>query len=474
MIVLPVEKKIDWKRPPLVLLALVILNILIFAFYQSSDGEVINRAIDIYADENLADIEYPAYQQFQKDLEPEERLERDHPYLAYVMLRDTEFRKFLEANKAEFIKSSDEFRWQNTIDRVEKILDTESIAQLGLHTDKPNLMTLVTSQFLHGDFFHLFGNMVFLLLTGFAVETALGHGRFLGYYLLSGVGAGLLYLGIHKLSGGAATSLVGASGAISGVMAMYLALFKFKKIEFFYWLFIFTGYFRAAAIVILPAYIIKELGLLFLTEGSNVAYTAHIGGFLAGAALVVGTQLLSKEHIDDSYLNDEEVEKDPYLIKLNSMYQSIADCNFKKAWAQLNTIKKKYPNKPELDDIELNLLTALDKGKANELLLSKLKHEKISTHQADALVKLWNGLQEPKKAEFSFAQQTSFARHSLIAGSPQVAENIFSKLHNNASPTSELAILARQIGVYYDGVGQQDLAHKYKLSAQDIMQAIHS
>jgi len=354
---------------------------------------------------------------------------------------------------------------------VNRILEEYEDRQLSLSTDKPSFITLFTHQFLHADLSHLFGNMVFLLLTGFAVEAALGHARFLIYYLISGLGAGLLFTFTHSLSGGAGTHLIGASGAISGVMAMYLALFRFRKIEFFYWVFVFTGYFRAAAVIILPAYILKELYMLLFTDGANVAYTAHIGGFLAGAALVLATQLLANKKIDEGYIEGEEKVQDPYLIALNSLYKNIAECDFKKSWKQLGLIKKQYPGKPELDDIQLNLLYALNKDKAQEFLLKKLVQEKVTPHQAHALTSFWNSLQDPKKSEFSSIQLNGFARHALTADKPQISERIFARLRKDKSSVNELAILARQIGTYYDAIEQGELAQQYQSAAHDIMQA---
>ena len=470
MIVLPVEKKIDWNRPPLILIGLVICNILMFAFYQSGDQRVFDRAVRIYTEERVDQLEYPAFEAYQQQLDANERVAKNDPYLAYYMLLDQDFREFIDHNQDKYISARARKRWRASVTQVNEILDKASSKELGLNTDKLSLITLLSHQFLHGDFWHLFGNMVFLLLTGFAVEAALGHGRFLLYYLLSGVGAGLLFTGMHNLGGATAITLVGASGSISGVMAMYLALFRFRKIEFFYWLFVFTGYFRAAAIVVLPAYIFKELYFLIFTDGSNIAYTAHIGGFLAGAALVIATQVLAKHKIDDHYIEGKEEATDPYLIELNGLYQTIADCDFRKSWTQLSAIKKNHPGKPELDDIQLNLLTALDKDRAKEFLFKKLVQDKTTLHQARSLMHLWNTLQDTDKSKLSFEQLNGFARHALIAEKPQISEQIFARLRKNNSAAQELAILARKIGFYYDAVGQDEPAHRYKSAAQDIMQ----
>jgi len=475
MVVLPVEKKIDWRRPPIVLIALVAINILMFAFYQSGDEAITQKAIDIYAENKLAEIEYPAYENFQNERSPDERINKDDPYLYYYMVFDDEFRAYVEQNQEQIIKLNDRKHWQSSMSQIDGLVDSISYKALGLSSENISLMNVLSHQFLHGDFWHLFGNMVFLLLTGFAVEAAIGHARFLIYYLLSGIGAGLLYIAIQNFSHGTAVSLVGASGAISGVMAMYLALFKFRKIEFFYWLFIFTGYFRAAAIIILPTYILKELYFMMFTSGSNVAYSAHIGGFITGAALIVATQVMAKQQIDTNYLDGiEEEELDPYRIALNELYKSIAHCDFKKSWFKLKVLKEQYPDKPELDDIQFNLLTALDKTKANAFLLSKLQNKAITLQQANALMDHWQKMTDVEKETLSAAQLSGFLQHSLTADKPGIAETIFMELHKSDINAQELAILARKISVYYDAQESERLATKYRDSARAIMQTAQS
>jgi len=187
---------------------------------------------------------------------------------------------------------------------------------------------LFTTQFLHGDTMHLLGNMFFLVICGFAVEAAIGHWRFLAFYLISGVFASLA----HALLDLSSTQpLVGASGAISGVMAMYLAVFKFRKIEFFYWLFIFVGYIRAPALIILPIYIGKELVSFYTDTDSNVAVMAHAGGFVMGALLMFVSQWLSPKSIDVEYIETDQ-SIDPYQEALALVYTDIENFRFDSAY----------------------------------------------------------------------------------------------------------------------------------------------
>ena len=145
---------------------------------------------------------------------------------------------------------------------------------------------LLTSMFLHGGVMHLLGNMLFLWIFGDNMEDRMGHLAYLAFYLASGVGAGLAQL----ISDPAATvPTVGASGAIAGVMGGYLLLFPRARVDI---LIIFIVFFR---IITIPAAILLMLWFaiqLFSGIGADlsnggVAYWAHAGGFVIGAALTV-------------------------------------------------------------------------------------------------------------------------------------------------------------------------------------------
>jgi membrane associated rhomboid family serine protease len=145
----------------------------------------------------------------------------------------------------------------------------------------PAAFSLVTSMFLHGGFMHLAGNMLFLWVLGDNVEDAMGHKRFVVFYLLAGIAAALA----HGLSDPASqVPMIGASGAISGVIGAYLVLHPKARIK------VLVSYF----LVWLPAYVVLGawIGLQFVSAAMDpggaggVAWWAHIGGFFAGIALI--------------------------------------------------------------------------------------------------------------------------------------------------------------------------------------------
>lgn len=147
--------------------------------------------------------------------------------------------------------------------------------------------TLVTSTFLHGGFFHILGNMWFLWIYGDNVEDRLGKGRYLLFYLASGVAAGLLQAAVSPHS---AIPTVGASGAIAGVMGAYMLLYPHAEIKtIIFLLFLIRVDIPALWLLIYWFALQVYSGIYELGRQSNqggVAWFAHIGGFLAGMALI--------------------------------------------------------------------------------------------------------------------------------------------------------------------------------------------
>ncbi|MBB94087.1 MAG: rhomboid family intramembrane serine protease [Rhodobacteraceae bacterium] len=145
-------------------------------------------------------------------------------------------------------------------------------------------ITLVTSMFLHGGLMHLGGNMLFLWIFGDNLEDEMGHMRYLGFYLASGVGAGL----IHVLAApGSAIPTVGASGAIAGVMGGYLLLFPRARVDILVILVIFFKIFPVPAWLMLGLWFVFQFfgGIGADPDAGGVAYWAHAGGFVIGFVL---------------------------------------------------------------------------------------------------------------------------------------------------------------------------------------------
>ncbi len=144
--------------------------------------------------------------------------------------------------------------------------------------------TVISSMFMHGGWLHLLGNCWFLWVFGNNIEDAMGHVRFLVFYLLSGVAAAAAQIVADPAS---AVPMVGASGAVSGVMGAYVVLYPRVRVHCLVVLVIF--FFRVS----LPAWVLLGYWFVLQTLGlgvdsvGGVAFWAHVGGFLAGALLIL-------------------------------------------------------------------------------------------------------------------------------------------------------------------------------------------
>ncbi len=151
----------------------------------------------------------------------------------------------------------------------------------------PPPFTILTSMFLHGGLGHIAGNMLFLWVFGRAVEVALGPGRFAAFYLASGVAAALSQTVLSALTGDVLTPMVGASGAIAGVLAAYLVLFPRARVLTVVPIFFFIRLIYLPAFFFIGAWFVLQLVSAALGgAGGGIAFFAHVGGFLAGLALV--------------------------------------------------------------------------------------------------------------------------------------------------------------------------------------------
>ena len=178
------------------------------------------------------------------------------------------------------------FLYQNTLSYYR--LD-QFVTNWGIVPDDLRLITLLTSMFLHGGWLHLLGNMLFLWVFGRNLEDLIGGWRFLVFYLVCGLLAGVVQVLANPY---ARVPTIGASGAIAGVMGAYLIKFPRSQIDTLVPLFIFFTRLAIPA----PFYLLFWFGMQFLNgfetignrnySGGGVAVFAHIGGFIAGMLLI--------------------------------------------------------------------------------------------------------------------------------------------------------------------------------------------
>ena len=147
-------------------------------------------------------------------------------------------------------------------------------------------LTMFTSMFMHGGIMHLFGNMLFLWIFGDNIEGALGHVKFVVFYLLCGIGAavGQIFVDVNSM-----IPMIGASGAISGVLAAYMLRYPHARVHTFVFLIIIFTTIKIPAFIVIGIWfatqVMSGLGTLGSNSNGGVAWFAHIGGFITGVLL---------------------------------------------------------------------------------------------------------------------------------------------------------------------------------------------
>jgi membrane associated rhomboid family serine protease len=327
MLILPMDRTFDIRRPPVVTLLLLLVNVIVFMTTSGNDEETLIAAVEGYDAEQILETELPLFIEYLTsesdepddwlDLESTDELDdEDRFYLIMRLLVDSEYAEYLELN-ADYFTVEEESALaikRNIVDTYESHL---IVLRYGFVPSEFSFLTLFSSQFLHGDLGHLIGNMVILVLVGLTVEQLLGSFNYLLFYLLSGALGSIAFGLVHI---GSTVPLIGASGAISGLMGMYVAAYGRRPIRFFYWIGPYFNYVKLPALVMLPVWVGKEIFNFMFTE-SNVAYTAHAGGLVAGAALVLlGRSSFAKidteviENLDNDLEYREELESALQLV----------------------------------------------------------------------------------------------------------------------------------------------------------------
>jgi len=145
----------------------------------------------------------------------------------------------------------------------------------------PIPLTLFTAMFIHGGFLHLGGNMLYLWIFGDNIEDRLGHFRFITFYFTTGLIASLTHIVLYPNS---TIPMIGASGAIAGVLGAYFLLYPLAHVRTLIFFFFFVQVVSIPALIFLGLWFIYQI--ISSGAGSGIAWYAHIGGFVAGVVLV--------------------------------------------------------------------------------------------------------------------------------------------------------------------------------------------
>ena len=360
MFLLPFDRKIDWSNAPVVTIFLVLINVLVFFVIQTGDRQRLADAMDMYFSSGLHKIEFPRYMQHQQkngNRQPEitpdfnSKLRPEQQEILWALQSDYGFMKDLESDKIITPDDQQYEKWKQTRKQYESLIASVVWYEHGLKPGKPELTDLVFHMFLHADIMHLLGNMFFLFAVGFIVESVIGHRVYLLSYFLAGIGSSVpdLIFNQHSL-----VSSIGASGAISGIMGMYAVLFGLRRVNFFYFLFVYFDYTKAPALLLLVLWLGYEVAKQILFgDVSNINYSAHIGGLVSGSMLAY---LLTRytPAVDKDYLDASEREQ-RWSNMLDQADAHIQNLEHKKA---VPVLRKILTEKPDDQGIMLKLYNA--------------------------------------------------------------------------------------------------------------------
>ena len=427
MIIVPVTGKISRRNLPLVTIGLILINCLVYFIFQLNDDRRSHEAITFYFTSGLSEIEMSRFIEYRNsaseansEWQDLDKLSDEELWSLFLSMRgDTEFIEKLRSEQIITPQDSEYSAWSQLRNEYEYLESKITSANYGLTPVEAKPLTFFTYMFLHGGFQHLLGNMVFLWLVGCMIE--MGSGRiFCGVtYVLTGLGAAILYWLMNPNS---SIYLVGASGSIAGLMGAFCVLYGRKKIKFFYSLGFYFNYFRAPAIIILPVWIAKEIYFLYTDDIGNVAYEAHLGGLISGAVLGLIGFVLFRNMIADMLQTDEQVDEISPLIEkaLERVSQLDMEAGSRlleqvltknpghiAAMTHLFNIHKNSPQDPRFHEIARQLLNRLtidstqhkQAGRIFEQYTKLTGRPCLSSDQYLRMISVLSGLGYPEKAE---------------------------------------------------------------------------
>lgn len=431
MFILPLSGKLSRRNPPYITLGIILLNVFVFFVFQSGDNKKYAEAVDYYFKSGLAQIEVDKYLEYSpssaEDIKilsqnPEKKIsDEEKLYLHYEkMMGDDTY--IIKLKNEQIITPDDKVytEWKKLRTEYDVRLSRVVFIKYGFTPAYINIPSVIVHMFLHGDFMHLLGNMIFLWLVGCVLELGCGRKIYTIIYFIGGLcSAGLFYL-IYMNSTG---PCIGASGAISGLIGAYTVLYGKRKIKVFYSLGFYFNYASVPAIILFPVWVGNELFQLLFGGVSNVAYVAHIGGLLSGGGL--GYLVL---RFTDTVNNDvfDEDPKDKIPGILEEALQLIASLDLDKARPLIEQILEIDPHNREA----LVQLFNVDKYSPGEerfhqtsnRLLTHLSRDKTAFDLLNSYYKEYCSISKPPRLSLSFLSRIAsiFAEHQYLKESEQI------------------------------------------------------
>jgi len=382
-----------------------------------------------------------------------------HPYLKFDS--DIQMKMFGEQSTEVFKRQLDAYR---RIPREESLISQEEeqeelnrlsqrfrealqnvpYRKWGYIPAEQNLLGLLAYMFIHGGFLHLLGNMFMLYLMGPFIEDVWGRPIYTVFYLVMGVLAAFLY-GMHypDFQG----PLIGASGAIAGVMGAFLVRYLRTKITFFYFFFpFFRGTFQAPAWLMLPLWLLLQLFNARMIDsvnsegGGGVAYWAHIWGFLLGAAAAYGIKVFK---VEEKYIHtkiEAKIDTGDALPKaINEVIKLKRIGKIGEAFYLLNQLAGKHAENPETAERLWDLGADMGIREENEKFFISLIEKEIRRNRMEQALQHYRQLKEklPKfqlHQTYKAALMDFLAQRNEVQEATRLANELLEEISTDSSP----------------------------------------
>jgi len=426
MLLIPLTDKISWRNPPVVTFVLILINCLVYFIFQFGDNKKYFKAEEFYFTSGLAEIEIERYAEYRDTSSNESslydakgQLNEEQALRCYQeMIKDSDFLDKLGNDEIITPRDPEYLKWKELRDEYEYLRAEITLLKYGFIPTDHKPITFLTHMFLHGGFGHLFGNMIFLWLVGCMLEMGGGRKFYSTSYILTGFGAVTLFWLIYPKS---PVPLVGASGAIAGLMGAFTILYGKKKVKIFYSLGFYFNYLKVRAIFLLPIWVANEFYQLFFGGISSVAYVAHIGGLISGAILgfinlkflhAFNADILEPEPEDEVSPIIEKALQHIRQLDMETGGKLLEEALIKEpdhigAMTHLFNLRKSNPQDPGFHEITIKLLSCLTLENDNNDSAKKIfdeytelaKRPRLSPKLYFKMIPILIGAGAPEKAE---------------------------------------------------------------------------
>ncbi len=346
-----------------------------------------------------------------------------------------------ESRKIHLFQDEEQQKLDQLSQKLKNTMDDVPYRKYGFIPAEKSYIGLVTYMFIHGGWMHLIGNLLLLYLTGPFIEDVWGRPIFAVFYIIAGIFSGFMFSLYYPNFIG---PLIGASGAIAGLMGVFLIKYWRTKIKFFFFFFIIHGTFKAPAWVMLPIWLALEIfsvnAISVNAEGGGVAHWAHIWGFIFGVVVASG---MKRFKIEEKYIHPK-IESQVHFV--DEGYKAFEEATQKRdegktdeAFALLLIAAKKNPMDKDVVEGLWNQGKELGKEKeAAEFYIRMIEREIRHDLMDDAFAHFMNLKEKVSHASLSttckFTLMTYLTKRQDDKEAKELASELIEEVDLNSSP----------------------------------------